>query len=61
MRGVYPVGRLDYETEGLLFLTNDGNFAQRVQHPRFRIPKRYMVKVKGTLGAKEIVGPGKRS
>ena len=46
---VYPVGRLDYDSEGLLILTNDGDFAQRLQHPRFRIPKTYRVKVEGHL------------
>jgi 23S rRNA pseudouridine2605 synthase len=46
---VYPVGRLDYDSEGLLILTNDGDFAQRLQHPRYRIPKTYRVKVTGRL------------
>jgi 23S rRNA pseudouridine2605 synthase len=49
MERVYPVGRLDYDSEGLLILTNDGEFAQRLQHPRYRIPKTYRVKVGGTL------------
>jgi 23S rRNA pseudouridine2605 synthase len=44
---VYPVGRLDYDSEGLLILTNDGEFAQRIQHPRFGIPKTYRIKVEG--------------
>jgi len=44
---VYTVGRLDYDAEGLLILTNDGDFAQRVIHPRFRIPRTYRVAVKG--------------
>jgi 23S rRNA pseudouridine2605 synthase len=46
---VYPVGRLDYDSEGLLILTNDGEFAQRLQHPRYKIPKTYRVKVEGHL------------
>ena len=41
------VGRLDYETEGLLILTDDGSFAHRVAHPRFGCTKTYEVKVKG--------------
>ncbi|MCL2670364.1 MAG: rRNA pseudouridine synthase, partial [Syntrophaceae bacterium] len=48
---VYPVGRLDYDSEGLLILTNDGAFAQQIQHPRYGIPKTYRVKVEGRLPA----------
>ena len=44
---VYPVGRLDYDAEGLLLLTNDGELAHRLQHPRYRICRTYEVKVKG--------------
>ena len=44
---IFPVGRLDYHTEGLLILTNDGELAQRLQHPRYGIPKTYLAKVKG--------------
>ncbi|MBF0518764.1 MAG: rRNA pseudouridine synthase [Nitrospirae bacterium] len=44
---VYPVGRLDYDSEGLLLLTNDGELTQKVLHPSKKIPKRYHVKVKG--------------
>ena len=44
---IVPVGRLDFETEGLLILTNDGDFSQMLQHPRFQIERRYRVKVKG--------------
>lgn len=44
---VFPVGRLDFDAEGLLLLTNDGDFAQRLLHPRFSIPRTYLVKVKG--------------
>jgi len=46
---IFPVGRLDYDSEGLLLMTNDGNFAYRMQHPKFEIPKTYMVKVKGFI------------
>jgi pseudouridine synthase len=44
---VFPVGRLDYDSEGLLLLTNDGDFAHAVLHPSKKIPKTYLVKVKG--------------
>jgi 23S rRNA pseudouridine2605 synthase len=44
---VYPVGRLDYETEGLILLTNDGEFANLLMHPKFHVPKTYMVHTKG--------------
>lgn len=51
---VFPVGRLDYDSEGLLILTNDGDFSQRVQHPRYRIPKTYRVKVEGHLTREDL-------
>ena len=44
---VYPVGRLDYDTEGLLLLTNDGEFANLLTHPRHHVPKTYYATVKG--------------
>ncbi|MBT8248443.1 MAG: hypothetical protein KJN73_11545, partial [Acidimicrobiia bacterium] len=44
---VYPVGRLDADSEGLLLLTNDGDLAQLVSHPRYGCAKSYEVKVKG--------------
>ncbi|UCG14952.1 MAG: rRNA pseudouridine synthase [Deltaproteobacteria bacterium] len=44
---VYPVGRLDYDVDGLLLLTNDGELAHRLQHPRYKVPKTYLVKVRG--------------
>lgn len=44
---IYPVGRLDYHTEGLLLITNDGNLTQAITHPRHHIPKVYEVKVLG--------------
>jgi pseudouridine synthase len=44
---IFPVGRLDYHSEGLLLLTNDGELAQHLQHPRYKIPKTYRTKVKG--------------
>jgi pseudouridine synthase len=45
--GLFPVGRLDVATEGLILLTNDGAFAQRVAHPRFEVPRVYHAKVHG--------------
>jgi 23S rRNA pseudouridine2605 synthase len=45
---VYPVGRLDYATEGLLLLTNDGDFANHLMKAASHVPKTYMVKVAGT-------------
>ena len=44
---IYPVGRLDYATEGLLLLTNDGQLSYRLTHPRYKIPKTYEVLVQG--------------
>ncbi len=44
---LYPVGRLDYHTEGLLILTNDGDLAQSIEHPSRAIEKVYLAKVKG--------------
>lgn len=46
---VYPVGRLDMDSEGLLLLTNDGDLALKLTHPRHEIPKIYHVKIKGTV------------
>ncbi len=46
---VFPVGRLDYNTEGLLILTNDGELANRIMHPRYKLPKVYLALVKGRI------------
>ena len=46
---VFPVGRLDFETVGLLLLTNDGEFAYRMTHPKFKIKKTYLATVQGEL------------
>ncbi|MBD1378663.1 23S rRNA pseudouridine(2605) synthase RluB [Metabacillus arenae] len=44
---IYPVGRLDYDTSGLLLLTNDGEFANSLMHPKYEIHKTYVAKLKG--------------
>jgi len=51
---VYPVGRLDYASEGLLLLTNDGEFANRLMKAASHVPKTYMVKVAGTPTAEDL-------
>ncbi|MBI5558247.1 MAG: rRNA pseudouridine synthase [Deltaproteobacteria bacterium] len=65
---VYPVGRLDLDTEGALLLTNDGDMAQRILHPSFEIKKTYVAKVTGVPSrekldqlAKGIVLEGRRT
>ncbi len=50
----YPVGRLDYDSEGLLLLTNDGEFAEVVTHPRHQLERAYEVRVLGVPDAHEI-------
>jgi pseudouridine synthase len=52
---VYPVGRLDYNSEGLLLLTNDGNLAYKIMHPSSQIEKTYMVKVEGIIENEKIL------
>ncbi|UCZ54721.1 rRNA pseudouridine synthase [Bacillus shivajii] len=44
---IYPIGRLDYDTSGLLLLTNDGEFANLLMHPKFKIQKTYIAKIEG--------------
>lgn len=51
---VFPVGRLDMDAEGLLILTNDGELAARLMHPRYHVPKIYRVKVKGLPSAEAL-------
>lgn len=51
---VFPVGRLDLDTEGALLLTNDGPMAQRVQHPSFEVTKTYVATVKGSPGQEQL-------
>ncbi len=50
---IYPVGRLDYASEGLLLLTNDGDFANKISSPSGHVAKTYLVKVNGTLTSEQ--------
>jgi 23S rRNA pseudouridine2605 synthase len=50
----YPVGRLDFESEGLIILTNDGDFAERVTHPRYRLERAYEARVLGVPDARDL-------
>ncbi|HWP95790.1 MAG TPA: pseudouridine synthase [Syntrophomonadaceae bacterium] len=51
---LYPVGRLDYDTEGLLLMTTDGDFANMMIHPRYGIKKRYHARIKGPIEEKAL-------
>ena len=51
---VFPVGRLDYDAEGLLLLTNNGQVAQACLHPRYHVPKTYLIKVSGVFNDDQI-------
>jgi len=51
---LFPVGRLDYNTTGCLFLTNDGDWANRITHPKYKVDKVYMVKLKGRADTKQL-------
>ncbi|HSB51161.1 MAG TPA: pseudouridine synthase [Dissulfurispiraceae bacterium] len=51
---VFPVGRLDYDSEGLLLLSNDGDFANALLHPSRKVPKTYHVKVKGKISQDSV-------
>jgi 23S rRNA pseudouridine2605 synthase len=51
---VFPVGRLDYDTEGLILLTNDGELANSIMHPSKKIPKVYLAKIEGFMGDNEM-------
>lgn len=51
---LYPIGRLDYDTSGLLLMTNDGELANKLMHPRHEVPKVYSAKIKGILKPEEI-------
>lgn len=51
---LYPVGRLDYESEGLLLLTNDGELANRLTHPRYEVPKTYLVAIREPIADEDV-------
>ncbi|HER43740.1 MAG TPA: rRNA pseudouridine synthase, partial [Candidatus Eisenbacteria bacterium] len=51
---LFPVGRLDRDTTGLLLLTNDGDLAYRLTHPRYKIEKKYLVKVEGMIDDRTV-------
>ena len=51
---MYPIGRLDYDADGLLLLTNDGELSHRLQHPRYKVAKTYLVKVRGRPGEEAL-------
>ncbi len=51
---IYPVGRLDYDSSGLIILTNDGNFANMLMHPKYHLPKTYHVTVKGLVSKRDV-------
>lgn len=51
---VYPIGRLDFDAEGVLLLTNDGELSNKLMHPRSKIPKRYLVKVSDVPSTEDL-------
>ena len=51
---LFPVGRLDYDSTGMILLTNDGDFANRITHPKFHLEKKYQVGVKGKIVKTDI-------
>ncbi|MCL1804415.1 MAG: rRNA pseudouridine synthase [Clostridiales bacterium] len=50
---LFPVGRLDYQTEGLVLMTDDGELANKLTHPRYRMPKTYLVETAGLLSGEK--------
>ncbi len=51
---IYPVGRLDYDTSGVLLVTNDGNFTNMMIHPKYQLPKTYIINLQGMLSGEDI-------
>lgn len=52
---IFPVGRLDFDTTGILLFTNDGEFANKLTHPRYGVSKTYVVCAKGKLNGKQMI------
>ncbi len=53
-QGIFPVGRLDYDSQGLLLLTNDGVLAHRLLHPRWEVERKYLVHIGGIIEKKKL-------
>lgn len=51
---IYPIGRLDKDTTGLIILTNDGPITQRLTHPKFHVPKKYRLTINGTISPEQL-------
>ncbi|MGG0187380.1 23S rRNA pseudouridine(2605) synthase RluB [Bacillus rhizoplanae] len=51
---LFPIGRLDYDTSGLILMTNDGDFANILMHPKYKVEKTYVAKIKGQLTGEKI-------
>ncbi len=51
---IFPVGRLDYDTEGLILMTNDGDFTYRITHPKYHVEKTYIAVIKGGMKISDI-------